>query len=128
MLRLKVAALAGTMALLCATVALAPAPVRGGAPTDFWISGDDEGGVGHGTSCTDPDVQYDPAGGLNAALEAIYEEEGALDSGDTIHLCDIEDEEGADDYTLTNFTSLWDANDGAEPGDLTITEIGRAHV
>ena len=53
-------------ASLVAALLVAPAPVRGLAGTDFWISGEDEDGVGLGTSCTDPDVQYDPVGGLNA--------------------------------------------------------------
>ena len=112
-------------ASLIAALLVAPAPVRGVAGTDFFISDiAPAGAVGEGTSCAATDVQYDPDDGLNAALEAVYED-GDFDSGDTITLCDIDETDGQVDYVMTGDVSIFgdptlDLSDVAAPGQITI--------
>jgi predicted outer membrane repeat protein len=111
-------------ASLIAALLVAPAPVRGVAGTDFYISDIVAGDVGTGTSCADTDVQYDPDDGLNAALEAVYEDDD-FDSGDTITLCDIDATDGEVDYVMTADVSIdgdptLDLSDAAAPGQITI--------
>ena len=110
---------------LIAALMVAPAPVRGAAGTDFFISDiAPAGAVGEGTSCAATDVQYDPDDGLNAALEAVYEDDD-FDSGDTITLCDIDATDGEVDYVMTGDVSIGldatlDLSDVAAPGQITI--------
>jgi predicted outer membrane repeat protein len=111
-------------ASLIAALLVAPAPVRGAAGTDFYISDIVAGDVGTGTSCADTDFQYDADDGLNAALQAVYEDDD-FDSGDTITLCDIDATDGEVDYVMTGDVSIdgdatLDLSDVAAPGQLTI--------
>jgi hypothetical protein len=116
-----------------------PQPTNAVAGETFYISADPTpaASVGAGTSCTDADVEYDPATGLESALAAIYEDPD-FDSGDEIVLCDVDATDGEVDYVMLADVSFDDGNfdddndpltpdaatldlsDGVAPGSITI--------
>jgi predicted outer membrane repeat protein len=92
----------------------------------FYIADDETpAGAGLGTSCENPDVDYDPETGLDSALEVVYEAE-TFSSGDQVVLCDINSEAGAVDYVMDSDVSIdgqptLDLSDTATPGEITIS-------
>jgi len=125
--------------LLGLAVLAVPQPAHAVAGETFYISADETpaASVGAGTSCTDADVEYDPATGLESALAAIYEDPD-FDSGDEIVLCDVDAADGEVDYVMLGDVEFDDGNfdddndgetanavtldlsDAAAPGSVTI--------
>lgn len=112
--------------LLSLAMLVVPKPANAVAGETFYIAADPTpaASVGAGTSCTDADVEYDPATGLESALAAIYEDPD-FDSGDEIVLCDVDATDGEVDYVMLADVAFDDGNfdddnDGLTPNAATL--------